>query len=185
MRDRTGCGLRADRAASTTRRQNLRRLPRGWPSRGSRRARSHVFSDSWQRDALPSTNSRGPPMDIAIVPTEPEHIESFHRALDIVARERKYLALLEAPPLTQTREFVMGFLQKGGLQFVALADGEVVGWCDIQRHGFPSRAHRGTLGMGIVPAYRGRGLGLRLIQAALAQAWAAPFVRGGLDVQGG
>ena len=121
-------------------------------------------------------------MDIAIVPTEPEHIESFHRALDIVARERKYLALLEAPPLPQTREFVMDFIQKGGLQFVALADGEVVGWCDIQRHGFPSRAHRGTLGMGVVPAYRGRGIGLRLIRATLAQAQVAHFVRVELDV---
>ena len=115
-------------------------------------------------------------------PDKPEHIESFHRALDIVARERKYLALLEAPPLSQTREFVMDFIQKGGLQFVALAEGEVVGWCDIQRHGFPSRAHRGTLGMGIVPAYRGRGIGLRLIQATLAQARVARFVRVELDV---
>lgn len=103
-------------------------------------------------------------MDIAIIPTSPERIESFRRALDVVARERKYLALLEAPPLTQVREFVMDFIQKGGLQFVAAVEDEVVGWCDIQRHGFPSRAHRGTLGMGIVPAYRGRGLGLRLIK---------------------
>jgi RimJ/RimL family protein N-acetyltransferase len=121
-------------------------------------------------------------MDIAIIPTALEHIESFHRALDIVARERKYLALLEALPLAQTREFVMGVIQRGGLQFVALADGEVVGWCDIQRHGFPSRAHRGTLGMGIVPAHRGRGIGLRLIQATLAQARVVRFVRVELDV---
>jgi len=26
-------------------------------------------------------------MDIAIIPTSPEHIESFHRALDVVAKE--------------------------------------------------------------------------------------------------
>jgi RimJ/RimL family protein N-acetyltransferase len=123
-------------------------------------------------------------MDIAIIPTSPERIESFRRALDVVARERKYLALLEAPPLTQVREFVMDLIQKGGLQFVAVVGDEVVGWCDIQRHSFPSRAHRGTLGMGIVPAYRDRGLGVRLIQAALAQAWAARFVRVELDVHG-
>ena len=121
-------------------------------------------------------------MDIAVIPTSPEQIESFHRALDVVARERKYLALLEAPPLTHVREFVMDLTHKGGLQFVAVAEGEVVGWCDIQRHGFPSGAHRGTLGMGIIPAWRGRGLGSRLIQAALAQAWAACFVRVELDV---
>lgn len=121
-------------------------------------------------------------MDISIIPTRPEHIESFHRALDVVARERRYLALLEAPPLTQTREFLMELVQKGGLQFVVVVEGEVVGWCDIQRRGFPSVAHRGSLGMGIVPTWRGRGLGLRLIEAALAQAWAARFARVELEV---
>jgi len=52
-------------------------------------------------------------MDAFITPTRPEHIESFHRALDIVARERKYLALLEAPPLAETREFVMDLILSG------------------------------------------------------------------------
>jgi hypothetical protein len=36
----------------------------------------------------------------------PQHIEGFHRALDCVARERKHLAFLEAPPLDSTRKFV-------------------------------------------------------------------------------
>jgi hypothetical protein len=31
-------------------------------------------------------------MSIRIVPIAAEHIEAFHRALDLVARERKYLA---------------------------------------------------------------------------------------------
>ena len=121
-------------------------------------------------------------MDVAIVPIAPEHIESFHRALDLVARERKYLTLLEAPPLPQTREFVLDLIKNGDLQFVALADGEVVGWCDIRRHFFAAHAHRGTLGMGVVPACRGRGLGLRLIQAVLDEARGAGFVRIELDV---
>jgi hypothetical protein len=33
---------------------------------------------------------------IEIVPIEPDHIESFHRTLDFVAREQRYLAMLEA-----------------------------------------------------------------------------------------
>jgi RimJ/RimL family protein N-acetyltransferase len=121
-------------------------------------------------------------MDVVIVPIAPRHIEGFHRALDLVARERIYLTLLEAPPLPQTREFVLDLIKNGDLQFVALADGEVVGWCDIRRHFFPAHAHRGTLGMGIVPAYRGRGLGLRLVQAVLDEARSAGFVRIELDV---
>jgi RimJ/RimL family protein N-acetyltransferase len=115
--------------------------------------------------------------DVTIVARAPEHIESFHRALDIVARERKYLTLLEAPPLPQAREFVLNSINDGDPQFVALVEGEVVGWCDLRRHLFPAHAHRGTLGMGIIPAYRGRGLGLRLLTATLENAFAVGFVR--------
>jgi RimJ/RimL family protein N-acetyltransferase len=107
----------------------------------------------------------------------PELVEGFHRALDTVARERKYLTLLEAPPLSQTREFVLGMIENGDPQFVVLIEGEVVGWCDIRRHFFPAHAHRGTLGMGIVPAYRGHGLGSRLLETTLERAGAAGFVR--------
>lgn len=119
---------------------------------------------------------------IAIVPTMPEHVESFHRALDLVARERKYLSMLEAPPLEQTLKFVKGCVERGDPRVVAVVRNEVVGWCDITRHDWPIHAHRGTLGMGIVPAYRGQGLGLKLINAALAQARKAGFVRIELSV---
>jgi RimJ/RimL family protein N-acetyltransferase len=122
------------------------------------------------------------PEQIHITPIAPEHIESFHRAIDTVARERKYLTLLEALPLPQTREFVLNNISSGNPQFVALAEAEVVGWCDIRRHFFPAHAHRRTLGMGIIPRYRGRGLGRRLIDATLAAAFDAGFVRIELDV---
>jgi RimJ/RimL family protein N-acetyltransferase len=122
-------------------------------------------------------------MDASIVPIAAEHIESFHRALDTVARERKYLVLLEAPPLPQLREFILDIIRNGDPQFVALAEGEVVGWCDIRRHFFPALAHRGTLGMGIIPAYRGRGLGSRLIRTTIEQAQRAGFVRIECDVR--
>jgi ribosomal protein S18 acetylase RimI-like enzyme len=121
--------------------------------------------------------------DVAVVPISLERIESYHRALDIVAREKRYLTILEAFPLPQTREFVLGLMRKGDPQFVAVADGEVVGWCDIRRLPFPSQAHRGILGVGVVPAYRGRGLGRRLLAETLAQAARAGFVRIELDVR--
>ncbi|TWB18260.1 acetyltransferase (GNAT) family protein [Rhizobium sp. ERR 1071] len=108
--------------------------------------------------------------EIWILPISADHIEGFHKALDTVAREREYLSLLEAFPLEETRIFVLGMIEKGNPQFVALADGKVVGWCDISRHGFPSHAHAGRLGMGIIPAYRGRGLGRRLLEATLRAA---------------
>ncbi|MFS8045743.1 N-acetyltransferase family protein [Rhizobium sp. BR 314] len=108
--------------------------------------------------------------DILIRPIAGEHIEGFHKALDTVAREREYLSMLEAFPLEQIRAFVLEMIAKGNPQFVALANGEVVGWCDISRHAFPSHAHAGRLGMGILPAFRGQGIGRRLIEATLKAA---------------
>ena len=120
--------------------------------------------------------------EIRIEPISAEHIEGFHKALDTVAREREYLSLLEAFPLEETRIFVLGMIEKGNPQFVALDDGKVVGWCDISRHGFPSHAHAGKLGMGIVSAYRGRGLGRRLLEATLRAARDAGIERVELSV---
>ena len=119
---------------------------------------------------------------IAIAPITPGRIESFHRALDLVARERKYLSFLEAPPLDQTRQFVLDRIVAGDPGFVAVVHGEVVGWCDISRHDRLIHAHRGSLGMGIVASHRGRGLGLRLINATLAQARKVGFARVELSV---
>jgi RimJ/RimL family protein N-acetyltransferase len=52
----------------------------------------------------------------------------------------------------------------------------------ISRHGFPSHAHAGKLGMGIVSAYRGRGLGRRLIETTLHAARDAGIERVELSV---
>jgi ribosomal protein S18 acetylase RimI-like enzyme len=117
------------------------------------------------------------PMTVDIAPIAPDHIESFRHAVGVVARERRYLTLLEAFPLPQTRAFVLGLIEKGDPMFVALAKDKVVGWCDIQRHPFPAHSHRGTLGMGVIPDYRGRGIGARLMDQTLKQAFATGFVR--------
>src|SRR5260370_3572470 len=68
---------------------------------------------------------------------------------------------------------VLNNIGEGFPQFVALIDDEVVGWCDILPN--PRRvvqAHCGTLGMGILPKYRGYGIGRsltgRTVDAALA-----------------
>lgn len=115
--------------------------------------------------------------DIRIEPMTEKHIEGFYRALDTVARERTYLTLLEAPPLEDTRKFALSSIVGGNVYLVALDGGELVGWCDIRRHFFPSRAHCGSLGMGLLPAYREQGLGGCLIEAAIAQAREARMIR--------
>jgi len=115
--------------------------------------------------------------DIRIEPMGEEHIESFYRVLDSVARERKYLSLLEAPSLEEVRKFALASIASGNVNLAALDGEEVVGWCDIRRHFFPSHAHRGSLGMGLLPGFRGQGLGRRLIEAAISGAREAGMVR--------
>jgi len=107
---------------------------------------------------------------IEIVPITQDHIEGFHRALDIVARERRYLAFLEAPPIEAMRSFVLDNIKRGHPQFVAVSAGDVVGWCDVTPMSRPIQAHRGVFGVGLLPQFRGQGIGTKLIRSALAAA---------------
>ena len=118
-----------------------------------------------------------------IVAITPSHIDSFHRALDIVARERRYLSFLEAPSVEATRAFVLNLIKEGYPQFVAVSAGEVVGWCDVTAKTRPVYAHVGVLGMGVLPQFRGRGIGTRLIASALGAARDYGFSRVELTVR--
>lgn len=99
-----------------------------------------------------------------------EHVASFRDAVDSVARERLYLALLEAPPLELTREFIASILKERHVQFVALQEDAVVGWCDIVSSPRTVFRHSGVLGIGVVREHRGRGIGTALMEAALRAA---------------
>lgn len=121
--------------------------------------------------------------DLRIVPTAEWHVAGFHRCVDAVARERCYLGVVEAPAVEASRSFVRDVLAEGGVHLVALdAAGEVVGWCDVKRHTLEGFRHGGRLGIGLLPALRGRGLGRALMTAALAAARARDFERVELDV---
>jgi ribosomal protein S18 acetylase RimI-like enzyme len=104
---------------------------------------------------------------VEIGPITEGHIESFHKTLDVVARERRYLAFLAAPPIEQTRAFILNHIRQGYPQFVATFEGEVVGWCDVTPKSRPIYAHCGVLGMGLLPRFRGQGLGTKLITRTL------------------
>jgi len=122
-------------------------------------------------------------MSVDIQPMAEEYTEGYHAALDAVSRERKYLAAEEGLPIERCREFARRNVEKGYPHVVAVADGRVVGWCDIvpprTQWGFQ---HRGFLGMGILVPYRGQGVGTRLLGAALARAQQIGLERVGLEV---
>jgi ribosomal protein S18 acetylase RimI-like enzyme len=120
---------------------------------------------------------------VEIVPIAPEHVESFHRALDFVARERRYLSFLEAPPLESARAFVLDMINHGHPQWVALSAGEVVGWCDVTPKTRPIYAYSGVLGIALLPPFRGQGIGKRLILRTLDAARAFGLRRVELTVR--
>jgi putative acetyltransferase len=94
----------------------------------------------------------------------------YRECLDSVARERRYLAQLEAMPLERIEQFVGESVASDAIQFVATDGSRIVGWADIFPHWAPVLAHCGALGMGVHAEYRGRGLGARLLAACLEKA---------------
>lgn len=111
------------------------------------------------------------------------HVGSYHAAFDRVARERKYFPQLKAPPVKEMRKFVRGIIQAKDLQFVALDGDKVIGWCDIVRRRHEALRHSGLLAIGVVPEYRGRGIGTDLMKRAIASAWRRRLTRIELTVR--
>jgi ribosomal protein S18 acetylase RimI-like enzyme len=111
-------------------------------------------------------------------------VAGYRACVGAVMHERRYLAYLEPFSLAETASFVAGNIDRGNPHFVADDAGRIVGWCDICRERVPTYSHEGMLGMGVLADYRGRGLGERLIRAALAAAAVAGFERVSLSVYG-
>jgi ribosomal protein S18 acetylase RimI-like enzyme len=116
-------------------------------------------------------------MNWQVVPTERCHIAGFRDVLDSVARERRYLAFLEAPSAAQMRRFVLNNLRNGYPQFVAVEDDRVLGWCDIVPKRHVTLRHVGALGMGVAAPHRARGIGKAMLQATIAGAAARGISR--------
>ncbi len=116
-------------------------------------------------------------MTTRIVPVAQAHAASYHACLDGVAREKRYLAQVQALPLARIEAFVADSVANDAIQYFALADEQVVGWADIFPAWATAVSHCGTLGMGVLPAWRGQGLGRQLLQACIHKAWARGITR--------
>lgn len=122
-------------------------------------------------------------MSVVIENIRADDILPFRAAVDSVAREGRFLASYEAPSLDAVGRFVNANIDHGYPHVVALADGALVGWCDITPEGRPLKRHVGLLGIGVVAGWRRRGIGNALINAALARAAQAGFLRIELSVR--
>jgi RimJ/RimL family protein N-acetyltransferase len=109
-------------------------------------------------------------MPIEIRPARIDDIPSTRACFDVVARERRYLARVEAPPLESSQAFWGDLIARGCPFELALDGAHVVGWCDVIPEQHPGHRHAGALGMGLLPEFRGQGLGRRLLAATIEDA---------------
>jgi ribosomal protein S18 acetylase RimI-like enzyme len=109
-------------------------------------------------------------MTLPVLPIELRHIDSFGDCVGEVARERRYLAIVDAFPPEQNALWVAVNRARGNPLQVALDADRVVGWCEVRREMLPGREHTGVLGVGVRAPYRRQGLGRRLMQAAISEA---------------
>jgi len=99
-----------------------------------------------------------------------QYTESYCKAVDTVAKERKYLGATQGFPLARAREFVQMIVLNNFAQYYAIDNDEVVGWCDILPKSYEGLLHVGVLGIGILSEYRGKGLGTQLLHKAIEHA---------------
>lgn len=123
-------------------------------------------------------------MSIRIINADEKYISSFREALGVVAREERYILWLDAPPVEMVESFVKKNITDKTPQIFALDGEEVVGWADVFPFGREGINHRGMLGMGILPAYRGKGLGTQLLSEILKLAKKRGLEKVELEVYG-
>jgi putative acetyltransferase len=109
--------------------------------------------------------------------------ESFHRCLDSIAREKRYLGATAGPPLEKVQAFVRENVANDAIQFVALDGERVVGWADILSPWPDAIAHRGTLGMGVLAEYRRQGIGESLLRTCIEKAKSKGLTRVELETR--
>jgi ribosomal protein S18 acetylase RimI-like enzyme len=107
---------------------------------------------------------------VTIEDTQRKHIRPLHEVLERVAKEKMYLAWTEAPPFASFKAFVTNNSIRRCPQLVAVDGDRVVGWCDITIMQRQATKHCGVLGMGVLKEYRNKGIGTRLLAAALEKA---------------
>lgn len=114
--------------------------------------------------------------------SNPDDAAGLSHCVDVVARERRYLAAVCGFSEDETRTFIRNLEKNGGIQVLVLDESALVGWCDVVPLPFEGMGHVGRLGMGLLPAHRGQGLGKRLLRETLDRAFAKGLHRIELEV---
>ena len=115
-------------------------------------------------------------MEIELRQISVDDTESFRAAVDAVAREHKYIALLEAPPIEQVRNFLKRNIECGYPQIIAVREGAAWMVQNTTRQSSRFRSCRRPL-YGPCTEWRGRALGERLLRHAVYTADTFGFQR--------
>jgi ribosomal protein S18 acetylase RimI-like enzyme len=107
-------------------------------------------------------------MPVEIRRSRLEDAPSFSEAVSEVAAEQWYLATVDGYSSDQTRAYIQTALTGSVYQVVAVDGGNVIGACDVRRSELKGFAHVGQLGMYVRKAWRGRGIGRKLLSACLS-----------------
>ncbi len=121
-------------------------------------------------------------MEIIIRKIEESDIEGLRETIGAVAREKKFLSVTDAFTLDQTTQYVSNNIANNYAQYVADLGGEIIGWADIVPGQRESTRHCGGLGIGILKAYRGQGVGGQLLANVIRHSWDNGLTRLQLDV---
>jgi len=124
------------------------------------------------------------PESIQIRQVRLEDIEAFHTYSEFIAHERRYWGKTEPKTLPELLEW-FNKVRKQGAPFLVAFDGEdLIGHADLTIPTLEGHTHLGSLGMGLLPPYRGRGLGRRLLKEIVTAGWAFGLERIELQAYG-
>ncbi len=124
------------------------------------------------------------PENILIRPVRLEDLESFHAYSEFIAHERRYWGKTEPKTLPETLEMFNTAITRGVPSLVVLDDEKLIGHADLTVPLGEGHTHLGSLGMGLLPPYRGRGLGFRLLKEIVTAGWKCGLERIELSAYG-
>ena len=122
-------------------------------------------------------------MFVKISHTRLADIPSLRECIDSISREASALASNGASSRHDLERSLRTCLENDSVHLVALDGTRIVAWAQIERGGDASVAHRGALRMGVLPSYRGCGLGKRMLGDCIAAARARGIDRVELEIR--
>lgn len=106
--------------------------------------------------------------EISIEPLTPLHLEGITALYRDSAVCRQVLQMPYQSVDVWRKRLEMSTERR--IPLVALHEGEVIGNISLEQYAWIRQSHAGTIGMGVASAWQGKGVGSRLMQAALAVA---------------